>query len=230
MEPSGAVEILRDPVVPAVPPLALLGTADQQPSRLTGIEAHVATHPACVEELAYLTNAIVAGCLIQGRAFTVQEAGDAATAICNLGLENWPPRWSAPDLVTAFQVGWAVLHRDVSMFVAKQLIAVLAEIHCSDREIQVRLNGLRRELKKGVKNREPWAARDALDVILTLDAPSWAALLALIDECPAIHAALDASRRRARAIDPADFTFIARNSEIALVRAFMASLPSALTG
>jgi hypothetical protein len=228
--PSGVVEVLRDAGVLGAQPRALLDAADQQTSRLSWIEAHVSSHPASVEELAYLSNAIVAGCSIHGRAFTAQEAGDCAVAICNLGLENWPPHWSDPDLVTAFQVGWTVLHRDVSMYVAQHLIDVLAGIRCSDRDIQLRLDGLRHELMQGVRNREPWRARDALDVILMLDAPSWAALLSLIDECPVIHAALEAPRQRRRTINPADFAFISQNSQIAAVREFMASLPSALTG
>ena len=116
------------------------------------------------------------------------------------------------------------------MYVAQHLIEVLAGIRCSDRDIQLRLDGLRRELIRGVRNRKPWRARDALDVILTLDAPSWAALLALIDEYPVIHAALDAPHQRRRTIDPAEFVFISQNSQIAAVREFMVSLPSALTG
>ena len=32
------------------------------------------------------------------RAFTAQEASDAAVGICNLGLEHWPARW--PDAET----------------------------------------------------------------------------------------------------------------------------------
>ena len=151
-------------------------------------------------------------------------------ATCNLGLENWPPHWSDPDLVTAFQVGWTVLHRDAGMYAAQHLIDVLAGIRCSDRDIQLRLDGLRRELMQAVSNREPWRARDALDVILMLDAPSWAALLALIDECPVLHAALDARRQPRRTINPGDFAFISQNSQITAVREFMASLPSALTG
>jgi hypothetical protein len=110
------------------------------------------------------------------------------------------------------------------------LIDVLAGMRCRDRGLQLRLDGLRHELMQGVRQSEPWRARDALDVILMLDAPSWAALLALIDECPVIHAALDAPRQRRRTINPADFAFISQNSQIAGVREFMASLPSALTG
>jgi hypothetical protein len=230
LEPSGVVEVLRDAGVLGAQPRALLGAADHQTTRLSWIEVHIASHPASAQELAYLANAIVAGCSIQGRPFTAQEAGDGAVATCNLGLENWPPHWSDPDLVTAFQVGWTVLHRDAGMYAAQHLIDVLAGIRCSDRDIQRRLDGLRRELMQAVSNREPWRARDALDVILMLDAPSWAALLALIDECPVLHAALDAPRQPRRTFNPGDFAFISQNSQIAAVREFMASLPSALTG
>jgi hypothetical protein len=230
LEPSGVVEVLRDAGVLGAQPRALLGAADHQTTRLSWIEVHIASHPASAQELAYLANAIVAGCSIQGRPFTAQEAGDGAVATCNLGLENWPPHWSDPDLVTAFQVGWTVLHRDAGMYAAQHLIDVLAGIRCSDRDIQRRLDGLRRELMQAVSNREPWRARDALDVILMLDAPSWAALLALIDECPVLHAALDAPRQPRRTINLEDFAFISQNSQIAAVREFMASLPSALTG
>jgi hypothetical protein len=223
------VEILREAGVLAPQPRALPG-ADRQTAHLGLIRSHIASHPASAEELAYLTNAVMAGCSIQGRPFTPQEAGDGAAAICNLGLETWPSHWLDPDLVTAFQVGWAVLHRDVCMYAAEQLIDILAGIRCSDREIQLQLDGLRRHLIQGVRNREPWRARNALDVILMLDAASWAALLALIDECPVIHAALSASRQDRRTIDPTDFAFISRNGQVAAVREFMASLQSSLTG
>jgi hypothetical protein len=61
-----------------------------------------------------------------------------------------------------------------------------------------------------------------------LDAPSWAALLALIDECPVMHGAVCASQRRCRAVDAAAFEFITQNSQIAAIREFLDSLPSAL--
>ena len=39
-------------------------------------------------------------------------------------------------LVTAFEVDWAVLHEDVSMFVAEHLIVTLTDLRCVDAEIQ----------------------------------------------------------------------------------------------
>ena len=71
------------------------------PPRLGRIQTHMqfvrrprpAAYSTRSEELAYLANTIMAGCSIQARPFTAQEASDAAVAVCNLGLENWPPHW-----------------------------------------------------------------------------------------------------------------------------------------
>jgi hypothetical protein len=224
-----AREVLREAGAATAPPRALLGTSDGQASRLASIHAHVASHPASAEELAYLANTMLAGGTIQGRPFTAREASDAVVSTCNLGLENWPSAWPNRDLLTAFQVGWAILYRDVCLHTARQLIRVLSDIRCSDRDVDLRLEGLRRQLTQHVRDLKPWRGRDALDVILILDAPSWAALAALIDECPVIHAALSASRKPCRTIDPTGYEFISLNSQIASVREFMASLPSLLT-
>lgn len=226
---AGFVEILREADVLTPQPRALLGPAERQTSRRSWVEAHVGRDPASAEALGFLANAIMAGCTILERPFTAREAADGASAMCNLGLENWPPHWSDPDLVTAFQVGWTILHRDVCMHAAAQLIDVLAGIRCRDRDIHLRLEGLRHELMRHAGAGEPWRAGNALDALIMQDAPSWAALRALIDECPVIHAALGASRQRCRAINPADFEFISRNGQIAAVREFIASLPSVLT-
>jgi hypothetical protein len=222
------VEVLREAGVFTATPRGLLGSGTPEVSRLALVQAYVESNASSAEELAYLANTLIAGCSVQTRAFTPQEASDAATAICNLGLENWPRRWPDRDLMTAFQVGWTVLHRDVCLFTAKRLITILAGIQCTDRDIQLRLNMLRRELKQHGRDGAPWRARDALDVIVMLDALSWAALSVLIDECPVLHAAIGAAERHCRSIDPADFVFIARNEEIAAIREFLDVLPSRL--
>jgi hypothetical protein len=204
------------------------------------------------EEFAYLANTIVAGCSIQARPFAAQEASDAAAAICNLGPENWPTRWlprngsrissaldagtTLPedflvhhDLISVFQVGWTVLHADVSMYAAERLIQVLTHVRNNDREIQVGLDALRIEMSRHWQDKAPWRARDALDVIVLLDMPAWATLLGLIDECPVIHAALGASRgSRTRAVSASAFEFISENRQIASVHEFMESLPETL--
>ncbi len=222
------VEVLREAGVLTEEPHGLLRSAEDETSRLALIQDYIASHPAGREELAYLANAIIGGCSIQARPFAPKEASNAAVAICNLGLEAWPRHWNDCDLVAAFQVGWTVLHRDVSMYTAERLIAVIAEIRCNDRDIHMRLQGLRRELVQSVRDAAPWRARNALEVIVMLDAPCWAALVALTDECPVLHAALWPSRDRSRSINPTDYEFISQHSQITIVREFMESLATRL--
>jgi hypothetical protein len=186
-------------------------------------------------EMAFLANTLIAGCSVQSRPFTAQEASDAAAAICNLGLEHWPGA-AVPDaflvdhdLVTAFEVGWAVLHEDVCMFVAEHLIVTLKDLRCGDAETQRGLNALRRELVKQRKAGTPWGARNALEVVAILDTPSWVSLLGLLDECPMLPAALTATLEgRVGAVSATAFEFISTTAQIGEVRAFMRRLPDAL--
>jgi hypothetical protein len=225
---AAVVEVLREAGVLADGPRGLLPPAAEETSRLALIEDYVASHPASVQELAYLANAILSGCSIQARPFAPQEASNAVMAVCNLGLEAWPRHWKECDLVAAFQVGWTVLHRDVAMYATKRLIAVIGGIDGADRDIQIRLQGLRHELAQGLRDATPWRARNALDVIVMLDAPCWAALVALTDECPVLHAAIGAPRKGSRSIDPAGYEFISQLRQLASVREFMDSLPARL--
>ena len=204
------------------------------------------------QELAYLVNTIAAGCSIQGRTLTVQEASDAAVAVCNLGLENWPRRWLpaearrgfsareagtvlpddflvGQDLVCVFQVGWAVLHQEVCMDTAARLVRILAHVRCDDHEMQADLDALRVEMARHWEAGAPWEARDALDVIMILDAPAWATLVGLIDEFPLMHAAIGASHgSHIRAVSVSAFEFISENSQIASIHEFMRLLPDTL--
>ncbi|HEY2149214.1 MAG TPA: DUF6178 family protein [Vicinamibacterales bacterium] len=247
---AAIVGMLQEAGVLPEPPRSLLGDAPVGATRLGRMQKHmqiagerdplawVTRH----QEMAYLANAIMTGCSIQARSFTAQEASDAVVAACNLGLERWPLHWrEAPaaglpdgflvdhDLVTVFQVGWAVLHDTVCIFTAQRLISVLGQLRCEDREIKIELDALRRQLKKHLETGMPWLARDAFDVIAILDMPAWAALLGLVDECPVMHAAIAASRNVAtRAVSPSAFEFISENSQIAAVQEFVQSLPDRL--
>ncbi|HKV41290.1 MAG TPA: DUF6178 family protein [Blastocatellia bacterium] len=231
-------------------PRGLLSAPDGHATRLGRIqvlmqsvlEQNQTAYSARNDELVYLANTLMAGCSIQARPFTAREASDAAAAVCNLGLENWPPHWlpanttSLPssflvdhDLISVFQVGWAVLHKDVSMYAAEHLIEVLTRIRCDDREIQTWLDGLRIQMAKHCRARAPWRARDALDVIAILDTTAWAVLLDLIDEFPVLHTAAGASKDpRTVFVSASDFEFISENGQIASVREFMQSLPQRL--
>jgi hypothetical protein len=186
-------------------------------------------------ELAFLANTLVAGCSVLSRAFTPQEASDAAIGICNLGLEHWPA--TLPDtflidhnLVSLFEIGWSVLHEDVSLFVAKELLGALPALRCSDRTITEGLKTLRRELGKQRKAGTPWKARQALDVIAMLDVPLWISLVGLLDECPVIPAALTATlESRAGKVSATEFEFIATRRQLATIREFMTRIPDIVT-
>src|SRR6185436_3356622 len=243
-------------------PRALLEGARPEQSRLTRIrplmeyvrEMDDTAYFTRCREMAFLANTLMAGCSVQSRPFTAQEASDAVVGVCNLGLEHWPARWPKAetrdaastadpgatlpdaflvdhDLVMAFEVGWAALHEDVSLFVAEHLIVSLKDLRCVDGDIQKGLNALRRELVKQRDAGTLWRARGALDVIGMLDMPSWAGLLGLLDECPVLPAALTATLEgQTGAVSATAFEFISTTGQIGQVRAFMRRLPDALRG
>jgi hypothetical protein len=199
-------------------------------------------------ELAFLANTLLAGCSVQSRPFTPQEASDAAAGICNLGLEYWPARWPSVttatppdtfppdsllidhDLVTAFEVGWSVLHQDVSLFAAEQLISTLTDVDCVDRDIRRGLVALRRTLVKQRDAGTPWRARDAAEILAMLDMTAWISVLGLLDECPVLPAALTAVLEgRTTTVSPTEFDFISTAAQIGDVRIFMRKLPDVLS-
>jgi hypothetical protein len=204
------------------------------------LDSDAAAYATRNEELTYIANTIMSGCALHGRPFTGREALDAAVAACNLGLENWP-RLQPPaktisddflitqDLVSVFQVGWTVLHKDVGMYAAGQLVKVLAGFRCNDRETQAGLDALRVELSACCLSGTPWRAREALDVIAILDTPAWSALLCLLDEYPALPAAVNAWHNpRTRSVSATAFEFISENRQIDSIRQFIQSLPEIL--
>ena len=242
---AAIVEVLRDAGLFAPQPRALLNAAESQTPRLQHIQARIqfvlerdnVASSQRNEELAFLANAIAAGCSVQARPLSAEEAWDAAMAVCNLGLENWPPQWRTAqddfllnhDLVTVFQVGWTVLHDNVVMDVAEQLLNVLATLRFEDADIQSGLNALRKGLTKQWRAGAPWRAAEALDVITMLDMPAWAALVGLLNEFPVLHAGVRATRGSGtHAVSATDFEFISENSQIASIREFLKSLPETL--
>ena len=152
--------------------------------------------------------------------------------MCKLGLENLPEDFlSNHNLVSAFQVGWTMLHKDIGLHAAERLLEVLGTLRWVDRDVQADLDVLRRELSKGCRAGMPWRARSSMDVIAILDLPAWSALLGLIDECPVLHAALRASQNpQVRSVSASEFEFISENSQIASIRKFLQSLPDILQG
>ena len=118
---EAVVELLTEAGLMPERPRALLaaGDADPQAARLPGLRrlmeyVHDTDETAYFtrgRELAFLANTLLAGCSVQSRPFTPQEASDAAAAICNLGLDTGlrpPPsprvRWSSAHHVPARHV------------------------------------------------------------------------------------------------------------------------------
>lgn len=268
---EAVMELLAEAGVMPERSRALLEAADADPqaARLTPFRRLMAyvrdtdetAYLTRSRELAFLANTLVAGCSVQFRPFTPQEASDAAAGICNLGLEHWPAPWpsmtspgaSSPhphdtatatppdafppdsllidhDLVTAFEVGWSVLHQDVSLFAAEQLISTLTDLDCVDRDIRRGLVALRRTLVKQRDAGTPWRARDAVEILAMLDMTAWISVLGLLDECPVLPAALTAILEgRITTVSPTEFEFISTAAQIGDVRIFMRKLPDVLS-
>ena len=239
---DAVVRLLAEAGLFSSQPRALLGGTTSPPSRLTPIVTLMAqvrdrddmAFAMRERELAFLANALVAGCSVQSRAFTPQEASDAALGICNLGLEHrqLPDAFLVDhDLVSAFESGWAALHEHVSLFVAKRLVQLLRDLQSVDADIQDGLLGLRRELVRQCERGTPWEARGALEVIGMLDLPAWASLVGLLDECPILTASLRATvEGRKGAVSATAFEFISTGAQIQEIRAFMDKLLDTLLG
>jgi len=188
------------------------------------------------QELAFVANALVAGCRLQSRAFTPREASEAAAATCSLGLRRQPAPPGVDylvghDLIGIFEDGWAALHREVSMFVGQALLDVLRGIRTGESETLAGLLGLQRSLEAHLAAGTPWLALDELEVLAVLDMPAWSGLLGLLSECPILPDAVTAIvERRTGRVDASAFVFIATNADIDVVRAFMARVPELLAG
>ena len=134
------------------------------------------------------------------------------------------------DLVAAFEAGWSTLYEDVSVFVADQLISILADLHCGDGDTDRGLRVLQRTLVKHREAGTPWLARDAADVLAILDTTAWVGVLGLLDECPILPAALIAVLEHdATPVSPTAFEFISTNAQIGDIRVFMRLLPGVLS-
>jgi len=182
------------------------------------------------EELAYLANVLVEGCSFDSGRFAAPDAYNAALAVCNLGLENWPVQWPpAADLVPVFQVGWTVLYERVCVHVPRRLIEILSNLDVPHDDVRDELRAIGDRLHRGLAAGTPWRARDYLDALATLDTPSWAILVRLIDQCPVVPDDWDQPPGRALRAS-STFDFISENRQIAWAARFVESLPDRLLG
>jgi hypothetical protein len=237
------MEVLHSAGVVADAPRPLLAGAPDDASPLNAAlkeyvrsraEADDAESTALDQELAFLANALVAGCSVQSRRFSRREAADAVAATCNLGLECWPQHWpesSTQRLVTVFQVGWSVVHREISLAAADGVLDALDNLQINDPQLQFGLRVLGRELRKERAAGTPWRACERLENLSPLDLPAWAALTSLFDECPVMLANVSAPRDRpALTLNPSEFQFVAERQHVAAIHEFLRSLPALLTG
>jgi hypothetical protein len=223
-------------------PRALLGAGGAgDPGGLQPLMEHLRErHPdLCLargQELAFVANALAAGCRLQSRSFTPREASEAAAATCSLGLLRQPAPAGVDylvghDLIEIFEDGWAALHREVSLFAAEGLLAVLRDVRIGESDTLAGLQELQRSLEVHLAAGTPWLAGDFLEVLAVLDTPAWSGLLGLLSECPIITDAVTAIvERRTGRVDPIAFTFIATDADIETVRSFMGRVPELLAG
>jgi hypothetical protein len=242
---EAVMELLTEAGVMPVQPRALLsaGGAEPEASRLAHLrrlmtyvrDSHEPAYFARARELAFLANALLAGCPVQARAFTPQEASDAAAAVCNLGLEHQAAFPASSflvdhDLVTVFEAGWSILHRDVCLFAADRLIETLATVDSVDRDVHLELAVLRRALAEQRAAGTPWRARGAAEILAMLDPTVWVGTLGLLAECPVVPAALTAVvEGRTASVSPTAFEFISTSAQIAVVHRFLDKLPEVLS-
>ena len=223
-------------------PRAQLGTGGaRDPAGLQALMEYLRDqHPgiclARAQELAFVANALVAGCRLQSRSFTPRQASEAAAATCSLGLLRQP----APPgvdylvghgLIGIFEDGWAALHREVSLFVGEALLAALRGVRTGESETLAALQELQRSLETHLAAGTPWLALDDLEILAVLDTPAWSGLLGLLSECPIIPEVVTAIvERRTGRVDPIAFAFIATDADIDAVREFMGRVPELLAG
>jgi hypothetical protein len=237
-DPSAAVpgtavaEVMAEAGISITAPRALLARRASETSRLTALEPLMecvfATHPAAYlsrnRELTFLANALLAGCSVYMRAFTIQEAWDAAVGVCNVALDRGPLPDAflvEHDLIAEFETGWRMLHQEVSLFVTDALIATLAELRTVDDDVQRDVDRLRRDLVRERAAGTPWRAAEALQVMAILDTPAWACLCGLLSECPVVPDSLSAILdRRSTAVSATAFACFTRRAQIGRVHEF----------
>jgi hypothetical protein len=228
--------VMAEAGIAPTPPRALLGPAAADTAALMALEplmqcaftAHPVAYLTRNQELTFLANALLAGCSVYGRPFTIREAWDAAAGVCNLSLDRGPLPETflvEHDLIAEFEAGWHILHEAVSLFVADELIAALVALRTVDGDVQRDLDRLRRELARERAAGTPWHAAESLEVMAILDTPVWACLCGLFSECPVVPDALSAILdRRTSAVSATAYACFTTRAQIGRVHDFAARL------
>ncbi len=241
---AGLVEILRSAEVlpPSETRLLLQGDSDASSVEEGGVFTQamrelrartIALHGQRMQELAYLANALGAGCSIEGRALRPMEAAHATVATCNLGMERLLQDETGQDAPISllrrtgadklFRVGWRVLAQDVALAAAHALERVLVrEARAqSSRERAKALDQGTRALRAAVAAGKPWTA---IGKLAALEGELDATVVALLDECPSLRGKLSAHAASQEAAGNQEPRFIATGEQLRRVQAFLADL------
>jgi hypothetical protein len=188
-------------------------------------------HSQRLLEVSYLANVLIAGCPFQDRRFRPFEAGQAAVAVCNVGLEQLAGEKTEPNELMAmlekkdnlelFRAGWSLLHEHVAMATAKALLAMLkawqlkTQAEKDAKQEQLKIIGA---LEKSMAAGKPWEASDQLHLLEpTLDAAHVIALRALLAELPLFPGFLQAGVQE-------KYQFIYSKAQVEQIREFLKAI------
>jgi hypothetical protein len=174
-----------------------------------------------MRELAYLANVLAAGCSLSRRSMRPVEGARAAVATCNLGLARaLAGTGASPALALKrtsadklFRIGWNILFHTVVSTAANTAAELLAR-EMPTSHPQRAATALRAAMTAG----KPWLALHTLEGLEErVGQPAFAALAALLDECPSLAGKLSPS-------DKEQIQFIATDTQVEAARAFLTSL------
>lgn len=198
-------------------------------------EKHPEAHSRRMDELAYLTNVLVAGCAVDGRTFRPYEAIVAVAATCNLGVEELVQETQAPGtrieravtlLVNlgaekVFQSGWWLLHHRVAIAACESLSKAFAAYARREKDPE-----LRRAYEQSAKfTREkaaqgkPTFARNRL-ADLPVDEPTQRVLEGLLADCPILVGDLTRPKSRRYPLD-SEREFVGSKGDLTRIQAFL---------
>jgi hypothetical protein len=178
--PQATAGLLEAPVAPNAAASSLFSDAMVALQRESP-----ATHDRRLEELAYVTQVLVAGCAFEGRAMRPLEAARAAMATVSLGIDHMRKRANPVTLLgqasvdKLFRMGWRLLFQEVVLPAARTLEH---QLHTTGAAEQAR------GLASATKNGKPWTALPRLRTLA--DGTELATLLALADEYPTLRGVL----------------------------------------
>lgn len=147
-------------------------------------------HERFLQELAFLGNALISGCTLQGRQIRGPDAIQIVAATCHLALlsleqqgNNQLLNFKRHGPVTLFRWAWGLLFRDVSMATLNVLLEELSQRKKSSSAKEI--HTLFTEFSEAKKSRSPWRALSKLHWLeRAIGKVKTSQFRAFLDECP----------------------------------------------